>query len=126
MAITWTDRGRGARRGSALTPATTLGDRRSLAVRKPIASLARSHADPTVHVDWGLLVATVALAAFGLVAIYSARYTAISLAGGDTLYFVKRQSMALALGGAGMVLAMVLDYRRLREWSPLIFGATLA
>jgi rod shape determining protein RodA len=94
--------------------------------RKPIASLARSHADPTTHVDWALLVATAALAAFGVLAIYTARYTSISLAGADTLYYVKRQGLALLLGIVLMVGTMLVDYHRLRELAIVAYVGTIA
>jgi rod shape determining protein RodA len=94
--------------------------------RKPIASLSRSHADPTTHVDWALLVGVGALAAFGMLAIYTARYTSISLAGNDTLYYVKRQGVALGIGVVLMVAVMLLDYRRLRELALVAYAGTVA
>jgi rod shape determining protein RodA len=92
--------------------------------RKPIASLSRSHADPSGHVDWGLLFAVGALAAFGLVAIYSARHTSLTLAGGDPMYYVRRQSTALGLGAVAMVVVMVIDYRRLRDFALFFYIGT--
>src|SRR5262249_51826706 len=94
--------------------------------RKPIASLSRSHADPTTHVDWALLVAVAALAGFGLLAIFTARYTSISLAGNDTLYYVKRQGVALAVGVVLMVGVMLVDYRKVRELALVAYLGTIA
>ena len=98
----------------------------TVAVRKPIAALSRNPADPAQHIDWGLLAATLALCAIGVVAIYTATFSAFSLAGGDTLYYVKRQVIALAIGLAVMVVAMVVDYRKWRDLAVGIFLATLA
>jgi rod shape determining protein RodA len=98
----------------------------TVAVRKPIAALSRNPADPAQHIDWGLLAATLALCAIGVVAIYTATFSAFSLAGGDTLYYVKRQLIALAIGLVVMVVAMAVDYRKWRDFAVGIFLATLA
>jgi rod shape determining protein RodA len=96
----------------------------ALGGRKAIASLSRSHADPVGHVDWGLLVTVVALGGFGLVAIYTARFTSITLAGEDPMYFVKRQALALALGTVAMATVMLIDYRRLRDFALFFYVGT--
>jgi rod shape determining protein RodA len=93
--------------------------------RKPIAVLSRNPADPRSHVDWGLLGGTIVLAVLGLVAIYTATYQNRSIAGLDTLYFVKRQGLALGAGLVGMVVVMLIDYRKLREIGLRIYLATL-
>jgi rod shape determining protein RodA len=93
--------------------------------RKPIATLSRNPADPRSHVDWGLLGGTLVIAVMGLVAIYTATYQNRTIAGLDTLYFVKRQGLALAVGVVGMVAVMMIDYRKLRELGLRIYLATL-
>ena len=67
--------------------------------RKPLGLLHRNPADPRAHIDWGLLAGTLLLVAGGLLAIYTATFQNRTIAGLDTLYFVKRQAMALAVGG---------------------------
>ena len=57
----------------------------STLVPRQVEALRRHPNDPRQHVDWVLLVATVALAAIGLVAIYSARHQALTVAGLDPL-----------------------------------------
>jgi rod shape determining protein RodA len=94
--------------------------------RKPIAVLSRNPADPRAHVDWGLLGGTLVIAAMGLVAIYTATYQNRSIAGLDTLYYVKRQGLALAVGLVGMAVVMLVDYRKLREIGLRIYLATIA
>jgi rod shape determining protein RodA len=94
--------------------------------RKPIATMSRNPADPRSHVDWGLIGGTVLIAAIGLLAIFTATYQNRSMAGLDTLYFVKRQGLALAVGLVGMVAVMLIDYRKLRELGLRIYLATLA
>src|SRR5262249_19212312 len=85
--------------------------------RKPIATLSRNPADPRSHVDWGLLAGTIAIAVGGLVAIYTAAYQNRTIAGLDTLYFVKRQGLAIAVGILGTLVVMMIDYRKLRDIS---------
>jgi rod shape determining protein RodA len=94
--------------------------------RKPLATLSRNPADPRLHIDWGLIVGTFVIAALGLVAIYTATYQNRTIAGLDTLYFVKRQGLAVAVGLVGMVAVMLIDYRKLRELGLRIYLATLA
>lgn len=94
--------------------------------RKPIATLSRNPADPRSHVDWGLLAGTIAIAVGGLVAIYTAAYQNRTIAGLDTLYFVKRQGLAIAVGILGTLVVMMIDYRKLRDISLRIYLATLA
>jgi rod shape determining protein RodA len=103
------------------TPSSTAGLH-----RKPIATLSRNPADPRAHVDWGLLIGVFVIAAMGLVAIYTATYQSRTIAGLDTLYFVKRQGLALAVGIVGLVVVMMIDYRKLRDLALRIYLATLA
>ena len=94
--------------------------------RKPVATLSRNPADPRSHVDWGLLIGILAVAAMGLVAIYTATYQSRTLAGLDTFYFVKRQGLAIVVGLVGLVVVMMIDYHKLREMALRIYLATLA
>jgi rod shape determining protein RodA len=89
--------------------------------RKPIALLGRNSADPRAHVDWGLLIGTLLLVSAGLVSIYTATYQNRSIAGLDTLYFVKRQGLALVIGLIGMGIVMAIDYHRLRQFSLVLY-----
>jgi len=92
--------------------------------RKPIASLQRNPADPRQHVDWVMLAATGLIAAFGLLAVYTARAKSLELSGGDPLYYVKRQGIALVLGFVGMAVVMAIDYRRLRDFALFFYLGT--
>jgi len=93
--------------------------------RKPIGLLSRNPADPRAHIDWGLIIGVLLLVGGGMVAIYTATYQNRSIAGLDTLYFVKRQALALAVGLVGMAFVMLLDYRKLREWSLILYLGVL-
>jgi rod shape determining protein RodA len=93
--------------------------------RKPLGLLSRSPADPRAHVDWALIVGVLLLVGGGMVAIYTATYQNRTIAGLDTLYFVKRQGLALAGGLVAMAVVMLFDYRKLREWSLVLYLGTL-
>jgi rod shape determining protein RodA len=93
-------------------------------VRRPIVDFDRSAADPRSHVDWVLFAATLALAAFGLLAVYTATYQDRSTSGLDTLFFVKRQGLAIALGLVAMLAVLLVDYRKLRELALVFYVGT--
>jgi rod shape determining protein RodA len=78
------------------------------------------------HTDWGLIIATALIAVIGLAAIYAARYQARVDAGLELSFWVKRQGLALALGAVGMVVVMLIDYRRLRDFARFFYFGTAA
>ena len=90
------------------------GDR-SLAWRAPWR-----HLDPTV------VLAALALAILGLLAIYSSTYAGLRAQGLAEASIMRRQLLNLGLGLAVMAAAMVVDYRRLLAWSGLVFAAVVA
>jgi rod shape determining protein RodA len=92
--------------------------------RRQVEALRRHPNDPRQHIDWLLFAAVVGLAVLGLIAIYSARYQAQTINGLDPYFYVKRQGVALAAGLAGMVIVLLVDYRRWRDLAPWLFGAT--
>jgi rod shape determining protein RodA len=95
--------------------------------RSALGSLQHNPAAARHHIDWVLLATAVVLAGVGLVAIYSAKYQLYHDNGIDPYVLVKRQGVALGLGAVGLVTAMLIDYRRLRDFAlPLFAGSTLA
>ncbi len=85
----------------------------------------RDPASPLRHVDWVLVLASVAIAAFGLLMVYSATAHKPALSGGNPRLFLERQAVWLLLGLGAMVLATAVDYRVLRDLSPLVYLGTL-
>ena len=91
-----------------------------------MASVARRNS-PWRHVDWGLAVAAVAVSCFGLLMIYSATRGSLASEGLDPHYYLKRQAVFLVVGVAVMVIAMVVDYRRLQDFAPVFYiGSVLS
>ena len=72
-----------------------------------------------------LIGATLAIAALGLLMIYSSTRERLRLEGVDELYFVKRQGAAILLGLVVMGLLLAVDYRRLRDYSVFAYVATV-
>ena len=65
-----------------------------------------------------LVLVTLALVAFGLVMVYSATSASAALGNGDSMSYLKRQSVYALLGIALMLVASRFDYHRLRLLAP--------
>ncbi len=76
------------------------------------------------HVDWILVIAVVAISGVGALMIFSATR---GRQGTDTIdpYFLERQGLYVVIGLGLMAFTAAIDYRRLRELAPLLFGITL-
>jgi rod shape determining protein RodA len=84
------------------------------------ASRAREAAmTPVRHVDVLLLGLPFVLSLFGMLMIYSATRAHYGR------YFVERQGIAVVIGLVAMFVMMKIDYRRFREWYPIVYIAML-
>ena len=72
-----------------------------------------------------LIGAMLAIAAVGLLMVYSSTRERLRLEGVDELYFVKRQGAAILVGLVVMGLLLAVDYRRLRDYSVFAYVATV-
>ncbi len=81
-------------------------------------SSARDLSAPWRHVDLGLLVVTLLIAAIGLVMVFSATRR---LDGGTGV--VLRQAFFVALGVVAMAAVSLVDHRRIVDWWPMIYAA---
>jgi rod shape determining protein RodA len=79
---------------------------------------ARDLSAPWRHVDLGLLVVTLLIAAIGLVMVFSATRR---LDGGTGV--VLRQAFFVALGVVAMAAVSLVDHRRIVDWWPMIYAA---
>ncbi len=84
-------------------------------------------ANPLLRFDWLLLFAVGATCGFGLTMVYSTTRIALPKSKGHIAptYYLERQGIALVIGVAVAALAMVIDYRKLRDLWPLAYGLSL-
>ncbi len=91
---------------------TSSGRRRGLAVTVPWR-----------NIDVGLVGALVSIALIGVIMVYSSTRQALAAAGVDPRYYLKRQGLNLAVAGLLLVVTTMIDYRRWRTLSALIYAA---
>jgi rod shape determining protein RodA len=84
----------------------------------PAASFRRNPGAVWRHLDLGLVGATVAVACLGVLMVYSA-----TRAGGTT--FVAKQALFVGIGVGLLVLATAIDYRRLHDLAPVMYGGCI-
>ena len=76
---------------------------------------------PWRNLDAGLVGALVSIALIGLIMVYSSTRQALAAGGIDPRYYLKRQGLNLALAGLLLVVTLLVDYRRWRALSGLIY-----
>ena len=89
---------------------------------RPIGKLHHDHSAAWRHVDVVLLVCVAAISVLGLLMVYSATRGVEQPY--DTSYLTK-QFMFLVLGLTAMVGVAMVDYRKIRDLGPLIYGASI-
>ncbi|MDY7106351.1 MAG: rod shape-determining protein RodA [Actinomycetota bacterium] len=97
----------------------------TIAVRSQasVDSLDRDPGAPHRHVDYSLMLLVAVIVTFGLVMVWSAtKASGEDVAAG----FVQRQLVAIAVGIALASVAVVVDYRRLRPFAPVLYLLSLA
>jgi rod shape determining protein RodA len=75
--------------------------------------------------DFLLAGAVAAIGAFGCLMVYSATRDQLEAQGISPTYYLKKQAIFLVIGLVVMVGVAAIDYRRLRDWSLLIYGFTV-
>ena len=92
-------------------------------VRRPVANFRRNPSSPFRHVDVVLVATTAVVVLFGALMVYST--TRGPSAPFDTGY-LKRVVMFAIIGGVLMAAVALMDYRKLRDFWPFIYGATVS
>jgi rod shape determining protein RodA len=85
----------------------------------------RNPAAPWRHLDLTLLLSTVGIAAIGILMVYSSTRQKQETAGLDPMSFLKRQAIYVALGLVAMAVAALVDYRRVRDFVPILYGGAV-
>ncbi len=99
---------------------TTLLDRSST------RRVRQSTASPLLHVDLSLLTATLTLACFGVLMVYSATQRRLDESGVDRFFYLKRQAGFVVVGIVVLTIVSLIDYRKYRDFAPFIYAATIA
>ena len=75
--------------------------------------------------DWPLLIAVIALIAFGMLIIYSASFSKQISLNRDPFYYVKRQAIGAVIGFICLAAVLIIDYRAWRRWTKPIYLITI-
>ena len=75
--------------------------------------------------DWLLFAVTCALAVLGTVLVWAATEPTLRQAGLDPHTYLKKAILWAALGFVLMMATACVDYRRIRRWTPVIYGLSL-
>ena len=75
--------------------------------------------------DWLLFAVTCALTVLGTVLVWAATEPALRQAGLDPHTYLKKAILWAVLGFVLMMVTSCLDYRRIRRWTPAIYGVSL-
>ena len=75
--------------------------------------------------DWLLFAVTCALAVLGTVLVWAATEPALRQAGLDPHTYLKKAILWAVLGFVLMMVTACIDYRRIRRWTPVIYGLSL-
>ncbi len=78
------------------------------------------------YFDYSLLFICIFTILFGYVLLYSASSYSATSAHSDSLFFLKRQIIATAIGVVGFIAVMLLDYKFFNKWSDIIYYISLA
>ncbi|MSQ61871.1 MAG: putative lipid II flippase FtsW, partial [Dehalococcoidia bacterium] len=101
------------------------GDRRGGALIAAAIEIGRERIRGA-RIDYAVLIVTLALTLFGVLAVYSASFAFGALEFNDAHYFVVRQASFALLGGVAMCIALRFDYHRLRMLSLLLLLGVMA
>ncbi|MDP9395610.1 MAG: rod shape-determining protein RodA [Actinomycetota bacterium] len=77
------------------------------------------------RLDWPLLLGALALSGIGAVLVWSATLSNDRLTGGDPTAYLKKHLLNLAIGLVLGAVASTFDYRLLRAYAPIVYGAAL-
>ncbi|HLI01803.1 MAG TPA: rod shape-determining protein RodA [Acidimicrobiales bacterium] len=77
------------------------------------------------RLDLVLVLATLAIAAFGVLMVYSVTRVPLESTGASPDTYLKKQAIFVAIGAAVMLLLARIDYRRWRPLVPFIYGVAV-
>ena len=75
--------------------------------------------------DWPLILVTCGLTALGTVLVWAATEPSLRQAGVDPHTYLKKAALWAVLGLILMFITASIDYRRIRRWTPVLYGVSL-
>ena len=75
--------------------------------------------------DWPLIAVTCALTALGTVLVWAATEPSLRESGADPHAYLKKAALWAGLGLVLMFVTASVDYRRIRRWTPVLYGLSL-
>lgn len=100
---------------------SSIGDTRPA----PGAHNRRRGPTPWRHLDLLLVVAVLAIAAFGVVMVWTTTRVPLETAGLSGFATAKKQAIFSLIGVGVMFAVAAVDYRRYRDWAPAVYGLCL-
>jgi rod shape determining protein RodA len=94
---------------------------------RPRSLAARAFARNSVlrQMDWVLVVVVCVLSAIGVLLVWSATQPSLLAAGANPHTYLVKQALWAAIGLLLMFAVSFVDSRRLRSWTPFVYGATV-
>jgi rod shape determining protein RodA len=94
---------------------------------RPRSLAARAFARNSVlrQMDWVLVVVVSVLSAIGVLLVWSATQPSLLAAGANPHTYLVKQALWAAIGLILMFAVSFVDSRRLRSWTPFVYGATV-
>ena len=93
--------------------------------RTDLGNVRRSNSEPMRNIDWILMLATLGIAAVGLLAIYSTSRPFLLYRGFDPYTYTQRQVIFLVIGAFVMAAVMSIDYGELKERAAGLYLLTI-
>jgi rod shape determining protein RodA len=94
---------------------------------RPRSLAARAFARNSVlrQMDWLLIVVVSALSVIGVLLVWSATQPSLQAAGANPHTYMKKQLLWVVIGLILMFAVSFIDSRRLRSWTPFVYGVTV-
>lgn len=81
--------------------------------------------DKIIKFDFSLAIVSMAIAAFGVLMVFTATRDSLIQQGMSPYYYLERQALYVLLGIVVMIVVAVVDYRRISSFAYLMYGALL-
>ena len=93
--------------------------------RRSLLSRAFTRNSVLRQMDWVLIVVVCALSVIGVLLVWSATQPSLLAAGQNPHTYLKKQLLWVVIGLILMFAVSFVDSRRLRSWTPFVYGATV-